>query len=101
MAADECGRLRPACFHAHMTRPEQSKTLGPAPAQTYLAPILLMAAAMATEAPGVPEPPSVGATGVVTTGPVGFLVGLVGVAGVETRLAAGAAAWAAAILFAA
>src|SRR6185436_8009435 len=90
MAAEECGRLRPACFQAHITRPEQSHVFGPAAAHTYVEPLLLRAAAMAVWAPGVPEPWP-GSTGAVTTGPVG-LFGWVGVPVVETRLAAGAAA---------
>src|SRR3954469_20719693 len=85
MAADEWGRLRPAWAQAHITRPEQSNEFGPAAAHTYGEPILLIAAAMAWAAPGVPEPlpGSTGATGAVTTGPVGDF-GWVGVPVVAT-----------------
>src|SRR5215213_4410945 len=47
---DECGRLTPACPHAYMVRPEQSKVDGPDAAHTYGLPSLDLAAATATPA---------------------------------------------------
>src|SRR6266545_6194759 len=35
IAYEECGRETPSCAYAYMTRPEQSKPDGDAPAQTY------------------------------------------------------------------
>src|SRR3954447_1321077 len=52
-AAAECGSETPACAHAHIVRPEQSKDEGPAAPHTYGAPMSDSAAAAAVApAPG-------------------------------------------------
>src|SRR5262245_58073195 len=44
----------PACWNDHMTRPEQSKALGPDPPHEYGEPMRLRAAWMMVDAAGVP-----------------------------------------------
>src|SRR3954464_9518064 len=63
-AAAECGSETPACAHAHIVRPEQSKDEGPAAPNTYGAPTTDCAAAAAV----APAPVAGGGLKVVLPG---------------------------------
>src|SRR3954465_1334647 len=93
-AAAECGSDTPACAHAHIVRPEQSKEDGPAAPKTYGAPITERAAAAAIS----PLPDAAGGLKSVPPPVSGGGVGWVVVVGVfwAAAAAAAAAAWASA-----